>query len=220
MCGRYSLSKPLKSIAEHFSIRLSLPHFQERYNIAPSQMAPVILPIQGRRELQEMRWGLIPAWAKDIETGYRMINARAETIAEKPSFKRSFETKRCLVAADGFFEWQPSGNDKIPHYIFLKSRELFVFAGIWSEWKHKEELIRSFSIITTSANSKLRSIHERMPVILPPKYYDTWLAPDSNPQTLHRLLSPYPSEEMECHIISKMINSPKNDCPECLTPKN
>ncbi len=191
---------------------------QERYNIAPTQKAPVVLNRQGQRELVGMRWGLIPSWASDAKTNSPLINARAETVHEKPSFNQSYTGKRSLIPADGFIEWQKNKKGKIPYYITLKNKNLFAFAGIWSEWGKNGEALRSYSIITTECNSLLEPIHERMPVILAPSDYDAWLNPLTNPEQLHGLLRPFPSDYMEPRVISAAINSYKNDRAECLAP--
>jgi len=213
MCGRYTLTKPAKTLQSHFAfLELKVPH-KQRYNIAPTQTAPVILLKAGKRELILMRWGLVPSWAKDEKTGSRMINTRAETIQEKPSFKNSFKTKRCLVPADGFIEWENTEGGKQPHYITLRSSELFAFAGIWSEWKKDGCLLWTFSIITTNCNSLVKPIHHRMPVILSPEKYNTWLDTSSKAIALQSLLTPFPADPMERVAISREINSAKNDRP-------
>jgi len=188
----------------------------ERYNIAPTQSMPVVVSPDGKRVMETMRWGLIPSWVKDPETQSLLINARAETIQEKPSFRSSFKSRRCLVPADGFYEWVKGENGKVPHWIHMTDEGLFAFAGIWSEWGMGEDIIRSFSIITTEANSKLKSLHHRMPVILALENYTPWL--DSSSSDPASLLTAYPSEEMAYHEVSLRVNSPKNDDPECLMP--
>ena len=163
-----------------------------------------------------MRWGLIPSWSKDPKTHFLLINAKAETIQEKPSFRSSFKSRRCLVPTDGFYEWAKKDNGKVPYWIYLADGGLFAFAGIWSEWGKGDDSLRSFSIITTEANSKLKAIHQRMPVILDPRNYDHWL--DSSQNDPASLLNAYPSELMAYHEVSLRVNSPKNDDPECLAP--
>lgn len=217
MCGRYTLTKTGKIIQSHFSfMETDSPH-NPRYNIAPTQTAPVVLLQQGQRQLSFMRWGLIPHWAKDEKFGSKMINARAETVQEKPSFKDSFKTKRCLVPADGFIEWEQTEGGKQPHYITMRNNALFAFAGIWSEWENNGGLLRTFSIITTLCNPLVRPIHPRMPVILSPKNYDTWLT-GAKANTLQSLLMPFPAGSMQRDAISTEINSAKNDRAECLLP--
>ncbi len=218
MCGRYTLTKPGKAIQSHFSFMdIKVPH-QERYNIAPTQTAPVVILLEDHLELCQMRWGLIPSWAKDEKFGSRLINARSETIREKPSFKASFKTKRCLIPADGFIEWENTVDGKQPHYITLSNNDLFAFTGIWSEWKKDGGLIWTFSIITTHCNSLLQPIHPRMPVILSPENYSTWLDATSEVNALQSLLVPFPAQAMKQIKISREINSAKNDRAECLRP--
>jgi putative SOS response-associated peptidase YedK len=218
MCGRYTLAKPLKAIKAHFHPMIVNVEHQERYNIAPTQEVPVVISIERGRELEAMRFGLIPSWAKDKKIGSKLINARAESVHVKPSFRNSFKRQRCLVPADGFYEWRKTNKDKIPQYVYLKSQELFAFAGIWAEWLGEKEPIRSFSIITTDSNSLLKEIHDRMPVILDKENYDLWLEPSTPLDKLFSLLSPFPSELMEFYRVSEMVNSYKVDQPECVMP--
>ncbi|MFQ5451455.1 MAG: SOS response-associated peptidase [Nitrospinaceae bacterium] len=218
MCGRYTLTKPSKTIQSHFApVRVRM-EIKERYNIAPSQELPAVVFQEGHRELLPMRWGLIPPWAREGKTVSAFINAKAETLHEKPSFKNSFREKRCLVPADGFMEWGKTPAGKTPYYLFLKSHELFAFAGIWSMWKEGGTPRLTYSIITTQPNSLVQSIHHRMPVILAPRDYGTWLNPESKQDVLRSLLVPFPSDSMDMYEISKEINSPKNDRAECLRP--
>jgi len=218
MCGRYTLTQALQAIKIHFfPLAISMDHLP-RYNIAPTQEVPVVMAANGKRELAAMRWGLIPPWATEKKPGSPMINARAETVHEKPGFRQSFKNKRCLIPADGFIEWVKTGKDKRPQYITLKSGELFAFAGIWSEWKKDGGVLWTFSIITTECNALLQPVHERMPAILAPSDYDAWLAPSSTPADLHSLLRPFPSDAMQMYPIAPEINSPKNDHAECLRP--
>jgi len=216
MCGRYTLTKPKKSIESHFQAALPKGEYRERYNIAPTQVMPVVVSAHDERAFEAMRWGLIPSWAKDLKTQSPLINARAETIQEKPSFRSSFKKRRCLVPADGFYEWTKRDSGKVPYRIYLEGEGIFAFAGIWSEWGKEDELLRSFSIITTEANSALKSLHDRMPVILDPENYDHWL--DSSQKDPVSLLTAYPPERLAYHEVSLRVNSPKNDDPECLTP--
>lgn len=213
MCGRYTLAKPLKTIESHFGpLRTNLKYCPS-YNIAPSQMCPVVINHSGTRELATLKWGLVPSWAKDEKN--KLINARSETAHEKPSFKNSLKSQRCLIPADGFLEWR--GTEKQPCYIYLKNQALFAFAGLWSTWKNAEGLsIGTYAILTAEANEKLKPIHARMPVILPPEQYKIWLAPDSSLDALRDLLIAFPSEEFDYHPVSKKVNSPKNNSPEIL----
>lgn len=213
MCGRYTLAKPLKLIESHFGpLHINLD-YRPSYNIAPSQLSPVVVNRSGQRELTAMKWGLVPPWAKDEKM--KLINARSETAHEKPSFKNSLRSQRCLIPADGFIEWR--GTEKQPCYIYLKDQALFAFAGLWSTWNNPEGVsLNTYSILTTGANEKLAPIHARMPVILPPDQYECWLAPDSSLDAVRRLLTPFPSEEFGHHPVSKEVNSPKNNRVEIL----
>ena len=213
MCGRYTLAKPLKGIKSHFGpLHINL-EYRPSYNIAPSQLSPVVINNSDQREMTAMKWGLVPSWAKDEKM--KFINARSETVHEKPSFKNSLRNKRCLIPADGFIEWQ--GAEKQPCYIYLKDQALFGFAGLWSTWKILEGVsLNTYSILTTAANEKLTPIHARMPIILPSEQYETWLAPDSDLDVLRGLLTAYPSEEFGFHPVLKEVNSPKNNLPEIL----
>jgi putative SOS response-associated peptidase YedK len=179
-------------------------------------------PEVNQRELQQLRWGLIPSWAKDSSIGSKLINARSETVAEKPSFRSAFKHRRCLVVADGFYEWQKQQGTKQPFYFRLRDEQPFGFAGLWEKWSSptQEEII-SCTILTTTANELLQSIHDRMPVILDPKDYDLWLDPEvQTPQPLQSLLSPYPAAAMTGYPVSKLVNSPKHNSPECIMPVN
>ena len=218
MCGRYSLTKPIKTLKEHFqAIAVALEH-DKHYNIAPSQRVPVILAGAQGREIHALRWGLIPSWAKDPDMGNRLINARAETVHEKPSFRSSFRKRRCLVPADGFYEWQVRDQGKFPQYIRMRTGGLFAFAGLWSEWDSGQETLRTFTIITTAANRELESIHHRMPVILLPEQYDGWMDPETSSDPLKNILRPLGEGLLDHYEISKTVNSPKNDGAECIQP--
>ena len=221
MCGRFTLTVDPADLQEAFP-EFSFPAKGiPRYNIAPSQ--PILaLPNDGTKQADFFVWGLIPSWAKDPSIGNRLINARAETLAEKPSFRSAYKYHRCLIFADGFFEWQarPGLKSKAPHFIRLKSGEPFAFAGLWEHWQPADgSEIRSATIITTEPNELMASIHSRMPVILPPDTYSQWLdsAPQS-PNRLQNLLVPYPAGEMEAYPVSTLVNSPGNDRPECILP--
>ncbi|MGH7909536.1 MAG: SOS response-associated peptidase [Thermodesulfobacteriota bacterium] len=223
MCGRMTLTTDKDDLQSRFGYTYdSRVLFKLRYNIAPSQDSPVVTVKEDNRVLIMMRWGLIPFWAKEASIGYKMINAKAETVHEKPSFRKSFKEKRCLVLADGFYEWKkPDKKNKIPFRFVLKSREPFAFAGLWDLWKdpnNGEELL-TFTIITTSANELMQPIHERMPVILHEKDESKWLDPEfKDTDKLKSLLKPYPSNIMEAYEVSSIVNSPKNDSPKCIEP--
>lgn len=220
MCGRYSLTKPeLLKAAGRFELDLFPENLAPRYNIAPSQQVPAILN-QAPRQLQLVRWGLIPAWAKDPAIGYRMINARAETIAEKPVFRRPLQRQRCLIPANGFYEWQRLGTRKVPHWIRLTSGEVFAFAGLWDTWTDSKSkaAVTSCTIITTTPNELLATIHDRMPVILTRESEATWLSEGLSPERARALLKPYPATQMKVSPVSMLINSPSNDTRAVLEP--
>ena len=217
MCGRFGITfEPIK-IKTRFHVELTREFSRPRYNIAPSQNSPVILNESPER-ITMCRWGLIPHWAKDQNIGYRMINARAETVDQKPAFKEPFRKHRCLVIADCFYEWKKTTDKKIPSLIQLKEREPFAFAGLYDTWKNEEgSEINSFSIITTDSNELVRDLHDRMPVILLPKNEKAWINED-DPDKLKDLLIPYPSNRMKSFQISSRINDPKNDSPDVIKP--
>jgi len=219
MCGRFTLTIDPTDLQDALP-GLSFPEtFTPRYNIAPTQ--PVLaLPNDASRQANFYVWGLIPSWAREASIGSRLINARAETLAEKPSFRSAYKYRRCLIFADGFFEWQPlpGGKGKLPHYIHLKTGKPFAFAGLWERWQPADgSEVLSTTIITTEPNSLMAPIHARMPVILPRNAYTQWLDPaPQNPTGLQSLLRPYPAEEMEAFPVSTLVNSPGNDRPEVL----
>jgi putative SOS response-associated peptidase YedK len=220
MCGRFALKAPPRSIQEHFHLP-ETPDLSSRYNIAPSQSVAVVRHLPGKSFLQldMLRWGLVPHWAKDMKIGYKMINARAETLAQKPSFRSAFKKRRCLIAADGFYEWKHSGKGKQPIYVQLKKRGVMSFAGLWETWNSPDGTrVESCTIITTTPNEFIKRIHDRMPVILPPEQYETWLQDSASEESLLHLLVPYPSEEMEAYPVSMQVNSPQNDTPACIKP--
>lgn len=219
MCGRYSLIADIQELARQFEFDGTGFENSPRYNVAPTQS---VLTVTNRDERQGefMRWGLIPSWAKDASIGSRMINARGETVAKKPSFRNALQRRRCLVLADGFYEWQRVGKGKRPMRIVLKSREPFAFAGLWETWRNPEgETVRSCSIITTEANDLLRPIHERMPVILPRELEEFWLDGDvSDSAALSDALAPYPDDSMEVYEVSTLVNKATNSGPDLIVP--
>ena len=220
MCGRFALKAPPRTIQKHFHLSETVT-LSPRYNIAPSQTIAVVRHLQGKnaRQLDMLRWGLIPGWAKDEKIGYKTINARAETLAQKPSFRAAFKKRRCLIAADGLYEWKHAGKIKQPFYIHLIDNSVFAFAGLWESWHSPEgSTIESCTIITTTPNELLGEIHDRMPVILPPVQYETWLQSTTQEQTLQELLKPYPAHEMKAYRVGTEVNSPKNDSPDCTLP--
>lgn len=216
MCGRYTLITDMNKIAEHFGVE-PIPAATPRYNIAPTQDIVAILK-NGDAHLSTLRWGLIPAWAKDESIGSRMINARAETLAEKPSFKSLLRGKRCMIVADGFYEWKAEGKSKVPMYISLQDNQPFAFAGLWDLWKAPDgRQIQSCTIITTEPNELMASIHNRMPAILRPGAYEDWLNPQLRDEhVLTHWLQPYPADLMKARPVSRLVNNPKNDSAELL----
>jgi putative SOS response-associated peptidase YedK len=216
MCGRYTLRTPVDTLAERFQIDDTLSSIAAGYNIAPTQGVATVLVEDGKRKLEMLHWGLIPSWADDPSIGNKMINARAETVAEKPSFRKAFRNHWCLVLADGFYEWQKRANGKQPYYIRMQDDSPFAFAGLWESRKNGSE-VRSATIITTDANDAVASIHNRMPVILHPEDYALWLDPDfDEKEQLTTLLKPYPAEAMEAYPVSRRVNSPSNNEPSCI----
>ncbi len=212
MCGRFSRFTPVQKFAELFGVHAGFSLIP-RYNVAPTQAALAARTTpQGCRELVTLYWGLIPFWAKERKVGFSTINARAETVATKPSFRDAFRQRRCLIAADGFYEWKRLDGRKQPYYIGLKGRQPFAFAGLWEHWEGGGEIINSCAIIVTQANKLLGAIHDRMPVILDAEDYDLWLDPATKePRLLESLLRPYPMERLTAYPISTRVNNPKND---------
>lgn len=221
MCGRFSLTEDISILQQYFDFEIS-EEITPRYNIAPSQRVLTVLSDGQERRAGTMKWGLVPFWAKDEKIGYKMINARAEGIDEKPSFKHAFKRRRCLILTNGFYEWkkQEDGN-KQPYRFVMKDNKPFAFAGLWETWKKGEKPLHSCTIITTTPNKITEDVHDRMPVILHQDSYDLWLNPKNNDtEHLKSLLVPYPAEEMDLYPVSTMVNSPKNDIAEILAPLN
>ena len=217
MCGRFTQKYTWREVRDFLDLLGPAQNLQPRYNLAPTQDAFVVRADEKRKRFGSMmRWGLIPPWAKDLKIGYSTINARADTVDTKPSFRSAFKKRRCLVPTDGFYEWKKQDGGKQPYRITLKDEGIFAFAGLWELWKGEEE-IESFTVIVTDANDFLRPIHDRMPVILEPADYDIWLDGEvQSVETLKDLLKPYPTEKMTAYPVSKRVNSPKNDGPECI----
>ena len=217
MCGRYALTSNLDNLQARFNFEARDLEYQPRYNIAPTQQSLVVTN-DGNRRGEYMRWGLVPFWAKDIKIGYRMINAVGETVSTKPAFRTAYKKRRCLVLANGFFEWRKVGKARIPSYLHLGGQTPFAFAGLWETWKSPEgETIKSFTIVTTQPNQLVKPIHNRMPVILSQETEALWLDPiTEDPQTLDKLLVPAPAEYMSGYQVSELVNSPKNSGPECI----
>jgi putative SOS response-associated peptidase YedK len=218
MCGRFTLRSSPQAVAEAFALP-EAPDLLPRFNIAPGQPVAVVRqePRAEGRELALLRWGLIPAWADDPSIGNRLANARSETAATKPSFRRAFRSRRCLVVADGFYEWQKTNGRKQPYFVGLQSDRPFGRAGLWERWEKGGEPVESCTILTTDANELMQPIHERMPVILPPDQYALWLDPRcQDTGKLAKLLQPFPSEGMLAYRVSALVNNPKNDVPQCV----
>ncbi|HEY7117926.1 MAG TPA: SOS response-associated peptidase [Tepidisphaeraceae bacterium] len=237
MCGRYTLVR-LADVLEKFPwIEHGPPDLVPRYNIAPTQ--PLLAIANDHPEqFDHLVWGLVPFWAKDPAIGNKMINARAESLAEKPAFRNLLKRRRCLVIADGFYEWMPDPaggkkGGKIPMYVQMKDRKPFAFAGLWDTWKGSGgapaasedgrttvdtgQTLRTCTIITTAANDLMKPIHDRMPAIIPPEDYRCWLdAKDEDAVELEKMLCPYPADEMTAHPVSTIVNSPKNEVPACI----
>jgi putative SOS response-associated peptidase YedK len=221
MCGRFTLTIDPYHLQQAFPWAVVPDEMDPRFNIAPSQPVAVI-PNTGDNEVTFYKWGLIPSWSKDPSIGDRMINARAESLAEKPSFRNAFRRRRCLILADGFYEWKqvPGVKTKQPVYIKLKESRPFAFAGLWELWSSPDgSEIRSCTIITTQPNTLIEPIHNRMPVILPEDDYGLWLKTDEQPATkLMEVLKPYPADQMDAFPVSKLVNAPQYDSPELITP--
>jgi putative SOS response-associated peptidase YedK len=219
MCGRFTQTSSSSDIAKAFALAY-IPQLEPRYNIAPTQQVATILRSDPKSDLEFkwLRWGLIPHWAKEQSIGNKLINARAETVAQKPSFRSAFRHSRCLIIADGFYEWQQQEKHKQPFYIQKKDRRPFAFAGLWSTWQPQDgEIISTCTIITTEANEIMIPIHKRMPVILESTNYDLWLdSTVQEPELLQPILQPYNSDKLKAYPVSTLVNNPRNDTPECL----
>ena len=221
MCGRFTLFEADKILSKEFGVS-GFPSLSPRYNIAPSQTVAAIRATHAGsgRELALLRWGLIPSWSKDPSIGNRLINARAETAREKPSFRNAFRRRRCLIPANGFYEWQRRERGKQPYFVRMRDERLFAFAGLWDRWEGTDKCaIESCTILTTAANDVLAPIHDRMPVILPATEYARWLDPAlSNTDSLAPLLVPFPPEDMLALPVSSRVNSPTVDDETCMAP--
>jgi putative SOS response-associated peptidase YedK len=223
MCGRYRLSRRKQLIAEYFETDNEVD-WEPRYNIAPSQLVGIIRedPSRPERHFSLARWGLIPSWATDASVGFKTINARSETVASKPAFRDAFTSRRCLLPADGFFEWSRRGKEKQPLHVGMQDDSLFAFAGLWDRWRDQAgAVIESCSILTTTANSLLADIHDRMPVILRQENYDLWLDPGfKDVKALAKVLVPFDAAQMRRFPVSTRVNSVTNDDAECVAPSH
>jgi putative SOS response-associated peptidase YedK len=217
MCGRYTLSTPAGRLAEEFQLD-STVEITPSYNVAPTQQVAAVLEDEGGRRLEMLRWGLVPSWADDPEIGARMINARSETAPEKPSFRRAFRGRRCLIPADGFYEWKRENGGKQPYYFHMQGGRPFAFAGLWESWDKGGGELLTCTILTTRPNSVLQGIHDRMPVILPHDAYNAWLDPDADREELGEFMIPYPGDDLETYPVSRFVNSPRNNDERCIEP--
>ncbi|MBU0677189.1 MAG: SOS response-associated peptidase [Verrucomicrobia bacterium] len=220
MCGRYTQTKDGEYVEQYFDTEVTEGVVAPRYNVAPGQHAPVALHFEGRKLLALFRWGLVPSWAKDDAMGFKMINARAETLAEKPSFKRLLKRRRCLVAADGFYEWKKieGTKTKTPYRFTLKSGDLFAFAGLWDSWRTPDGSdLYTYTIVTTEANEIVKPVHHRMPVVLSREKQEVWLDPGrTDEKDVLPFMEPCPNEDLRSCEVSTIVNSPRNDTPECI----
>jgi putative SOS response-associated peptidase YedK len=215
VCGRFQLK-----LAEEWlgDLGLEMPDLPPRYNVAPTQEVLAVREEQGRREAALLKWGLVPHWADDPAVGGRLINARAESVARKPAFRDPFKSQRCLVPADGFYEWRRVGRARDPFLFRLADAKTFAFASVWDRWVRKRGRIDSCAVLTTTANELVTPIHDRMPVILPRDAYDLWLDPGARAEDLHALLRPFPAAKMEVVPVSPRVNKADVDDPECERP--
>ena len=233
MCGRYSNAKDLAELMKLVDAVMRFGYFAPRYNIAPTQMAPVIFMAKQQPEMKLMRWGLIPSWAKDETTGNALINARVETLRTRAAFKQAFAQRRCLVPADSFYEWQEREGKRQPFRVMLKSGAPFCFAGLWERWIRPpspgqpdtdlaeappSQTVESFTIITTQANATMAPLHERMPVIVQPEHYRWWLDPKPGNDLFQSALHSPLQEPLKIYPVSNLVNSPKTDDPRCIAP--
>lgn len=217
MCGRFAqvLSRRILELLYRLDYMMEP---EPRYNLAPSQQALVVRagPQQGKRELVRLQWGLIPSWTRDERGGNKPINARAETVALKPSFRQALQQRRAIIPASGYYEWQQVGGKKQPYYIHGKDERPLSLAAIWERWERGDILKETFAIITTAAQGSMAELHNRMPLILPERAFDRWLAGDTGGAELQELLQPFPAEELTAYPVSPLVNNPSHDSPQCL----
>lgn len=219
MCARYTLTLGSQSLADVFDVAL-VHDFAPRWNVAPTQTVPVVVEgPRGVRRIEPMRWGLVPSWADDLSIGNRMINARSETAATKPSFRAAMRSRRCLVPADGFYEWTGPAGDRSPIRIRRRDGGVFAFAGLFEVWTKAPEAVETFTILTTGPNELMRPIHDRMPVVLAPSEWSRWLDPDlKDAAAVAPLLRACPPDGWEAAPVSRWVNDPRHDGPECVAP--
>jgi putative SOS response-associated peptidase YedK len=216
VCGRFTLTVSGEELIEVFDV--PAPDFEHapRYNIAPTQLAPVIAKDDRGTRLGRLRWGLIPSWADDPSIGSKLINARGETVHTRPSFREAFRRRRCLVPADGFYEWVAEAGSKQPHWIHRPDRGIMTFAGIWESWKGPQDTRHTFAIITVEANAQIKAIHHRMPAVVEPEDREAWLGAEA-PSDASGFLRPYRGQ-LHHHPVSRLVNTPRNDAPELIEP--
>jgi putative SOS response-associated peptidase YedK len=220
MCARFTLFASGDDLTEAFQLA-EVPTLFPRYNIAPTQPVAVVRSSpEGAREFRLLRWGLVPSWAQDLSIGNRLLNARSETVADKPAFRAAFRQRRCLVPADGFYEWETVAGKKLPLHFRLTQGGVFAFAGLWERWRAPGgQDVESCTVLTTEANDLVRPVHDRMPVILAPREHAAWLDARQDPQRLQCLLRPYPAGEMKAVPLAPRVNSPRCEGPACLEPR-
>jgi putative SOS response-associated peptidase YedK len=220
MCGRFVRLSSGDELARLFDVEAAdVPELFPRYNIAPTQPVAAVRLAEGegRRRIALLRWGLIPSWSKDPRMGQSLINARAETVAEKPAFRAAFKARRCLIPASGFYEWQATGGKhKQPYHIRMRDGQPFAFAGLWERWLAEGEPVETCAILTTTPNAVVRPVHQRMPVIVAPGDFAAWFDPATPPAELHALLRPYPADEMTAVPVGRYVSNPRNEGPRCL----
>jgi len=223
MCGRFVQYSPLQTIQQILDVGTVSFEVIPNYNVAPTQKIITVIKHNNENKLEKLHWGLVPFWAKDISIGSRMINARAETVSQKPSFRNAFRKRRCLIPADGFYEWKGEKGNKQPYYVSIPSGEPFSFAGLWETWTDKEtgeeSVYKSCTIITTAASESIREIHHRMPAILDPEFHEKWLNTDiQDPKELQVIINDGIIHDMKYYPVSKLVNSVKNNDPNCIKP--
>jgi putative SOS response-associated peptidase YedK len=222
MCGRYVLKATLEELQKTYgAVPDGVFPVEPSYNVAPSHHMPVILERNDERVIQPHRWGLVPYWADSVKTGYSMINARGESLSKKKSFQKPFKSQRCIIPASGFYEWKTSSSGKFPHYICRKKSELMHFAGLWEHWEEPQngETVHSFTIITTNANKPMEELHDRMPAMLLPEEFDTWLDPSfHDTSALQDLIRPWPDDDITFYRVNKEVGNVSNNRPELLEP--
>ena len=223
MCGRFVQYSPLQTIQQMLDVGTVSFEVIPNYNVAPTQKIITVIKHNNENKLEKLHWGLVPFWAKDISIGSRMINARAETVSQKPSFRNAFRKRRCLIPADGFYEWKGEKGNKQPYYVSIPSGEPFSFAGLWETWTDKEtgeeSVYKSCTIITTAASESIREIHHRMPAILDPEFHEKWLNTDiQDPKELQVIINDGIIHNMKYYPVSKLVNSVKNNDPNCIKP--